>query len=149
MTKNGKAEKEEVEKKELLKEDLLELKNDMLREMRNLYNIVFNARKDHLKRKLGEDTEEDIENDKSVEKKLIKNLKWICGKNQSKEIVLHSFAHLSESKADPDFTKVFFNQVDERMKNAGYIVHQTPFGYFLDLQIDAPGFSQARVFKNL
>ena len=93
--------------------------------------------------------EEDIENEKSVEKKLIKNLKWICGKNQSKEIVLHSFAHLSESKADPDFTKVFFNQVDERMKNAGYIVHQTPFGYFLDLQIDAPGFSLARVFKSL
>lgn len=93
--------------------------------------------------------EEDIENEKSVEKKLIKNLKWICGKNQSKEIVLHSFAHLSESKADPDFTKAFFNQVDERMKNAGYIVHQTPFGYFLDLQIDAPGFSLARVFKSL
>jgi len=35
------------------------------------------------------------------------------------------------------------------MKNAGYTVHQTPFGYFLDLQIDAPGFSLARVFKNI
>jgi hypothetical protein len=93
--------------------------------------------------------EEDMVNEKTVEKKLIKNLKWICGKNQSKEIVLHSFAHLSESKADPNFTKAFFNQVDERMKNAGYIVHQTPFGYFLDLHLDAPGFSLARVFKSI
>lgn len=93
--------------------------------------------------------EEDTANEKEVEKKLVKNLKWICGKNNCKEIVLHSFAHLSESKAEPSFTQAFFNRVDERMKNAGYSVHQTPFGYFLDLQVDAPGFSLARVFKNI
>jgi hypothetical protein len=92
---------------------------------------------------------EDMEPGKEVEKKLTKNLKWICGKNQSKEIILHSFAHLSDSKADPDFTKALFERVDERMSNAGYIVHQTPFGYFLDLHVDAPGFSLARVFKNI
>ena len=93
--------------------------------------------------------EQDIENEKAVEKKLVKNLKWICGKNESKEIVLHSFAHLSDSKADPGFTKAFFNKVEERMTNAGYTVHQTPFGYFLDLLVEAPGFSLARVFKNI
>jgi len=76
-------------------------------------------------------------------------LKWICGKNQVKKVVLHSFAHLSESKADPDFTKLLFNRVEERMRNVGYEIFQTPFGYFLDLQIDAPGFSLARVFKNI
>jgi len=80
---------------------------------------------------------------------LVKNLKWICGKNQVKEVVLHSFAHLSDSKAETDFTKHFFDRVEERMKNAGYEVHQTPFGYFLDLQVDAPGFSLTRVFKDI
>jgi hypothetical protein len=93
--------------------------------------------------------QEDVEKDKEAEKKLMKNLKWICGKNQVKKVVLHSFAHLSESKAAPDFTMLFFNRVEERMKNAGYEVHQTPFGYFLDLQLDAPGFSLARVFKDI
>jgi hypothetical protein len=93
--------------------------------------------------------QEDIEKDKETEKKLVKNLKWICGKNRVKKVILHSFAHLSESKADPDYTIHFFNKVEERMKNAGYEVYQTPFGYFLDLQIDAPGFSLARVFKNI
>jgi len=93
--------------------------------------------------------EEDIEKEKDVEKKLVKNLKWVCGKNGVKEVVLHSFAHLSYSKANPDFTVDFFNRVEARMKNAGYIVHQTPFGYFLDLQVDAPGFSLARVFKSI
>jgi len=92
--------------------------------------------------------QEDVERDKEVEKKLVKNLKWICGKNQVKTVILHSFAHLSESKAEPEFTQLFFNRVEERMKNSGYKVHQTPFGYFLDLQLNAPGFSLARVFKS-
>lgn len=84
-----------------------------------------------------------------VSKKLVKNLKWIMKKNNSQELILHSFAHLSESKAAPEITKEFFDKAEEKMKNAGYTVHQTPFGYFLDLKIDAPGLSLARVFKDL
>jgi hypothetical protein len=93
--------------------------------------------------------QEDAEKEKEVEKKLVKNLKWICGKNECKKVLLHSFAHLSESKADPGFTRELFDRVEERMKNAGYTVYQTPFGYFLDLRVDAPGFSLARVFKDI
>ena len=37
---------------------------------------------------------------------------------------------------------------DERLTSSGFQVEQTPFGYFLDLQIDAPGYSLARVFKD-
>lgn len=93
--------------------------------------------------------QEDTEKEKEVEKKLVKNLKWVCGKNNCKKVLLHSFAHLSESKADPEFTRIFFDRVEERMKNAGYEVHQTPFGYFLDLRVEAPGFSLARVFRDI
>ena len=93
--------------------------------------------------------ESDVENETSVKKKLLKNLKWIAGKNNTKHIVLHSFAHLSESKAEPNFTKELFNNIDERLTGSGFIVNQTPFGYFLDLKVDAPGFSLARVFKNI
>ena len=35
------------------------------------------------------------------------------------------------------------------LENADYQVEQTPFGYFLDLKVDAPGFSLARVYKEL
>lgn len=91
---------------------------------------------------------EDIEKESQVAKKLLKNIKWVCGKNDTKKVVLHSFAHLSESKADPEFSKKVFDNVQERLENVGYEVFQTPFGYFLDLQVDAPGFSLARVFKS-
>ena len=92
---------------------------------------------------------EDVENEVSVSKKLLKNLKWVCGKNSTKKVVLHSFAHLSNSKADPIFTEELFNKIEERLTNSGYEVFQTPFGYFLDLKVNAPGFSTARVFKDL
>ncbi len=93
--------------------------------------------------------ESDIENENNVLKKTLKNLKWIAGKNNTKRIILHSFAHLSESKAEPGFTKAFFDKLQKRLEDTGYEVYQTPFGYFLDLSVDAPGVSLARVFKNL
>lgn len=92
----------------------------------------------------------DEENDlKSREKKLVNHLKWVARKNDTTSIILHSFAHLSESKASPEFTKEIFNEAEKRLLNAGYSVAQTPFGYFLDLNIKAPGFSQARIWASL
>lgn len=93
--------------------------------------------------------EKDMLPEHDVTKKLLNNIKWICRKNNSNKIVLHSFAHLSESKATPEFTKALFDRIEERLKNVGFEVYQTPFGYFLDLTIKAPGFSLARVFQDL
>ena len=89
--------------------------------------------------------EEDIA---KAETKMIKNLKWAAKKNDTNNIVLHSFAHLSMSKADEGLTKAMFDRAEQRLKNSGYEVSQTPFGYFLDLDIQAPGRSLARIFKD-
>ena len=83
---------------------------------------------------------------KKIETKMVKNIKWACKKNNTKNVVLHSFAHLAETKADPFFTKELFDRVETRMKNADYQCAQTAFGYFMDLDIKAPGVSQARIF---
>ncbi len=92
--------------------------------------------------------EADEESMKPVETKLVKNLKWGAKKNNTRKVVLHSFAHLSESKANQHFTKALFDKAEARMKNAGYECEQTPFGYFLDIDVKAPGVSQARIFKS-
>lgn len=92
----------------------------------------------------------DEENDvKSREKKLVNHLKWVARKNDCNFIILHSFAHLSESKASAEFTKTLFDDAEKRLLNAEFLVTQTPFGYFLDLNIKAPGFSLARIWANL
>ena len=82
-----------------------------------------------------------------TETKMIKNLKWAAKKNDTINIVLHSFAHLSMSKADEKITKKMFDNAEQRLIKSGYNVFQTPFGYFLDLDISAPGKSLARIFK--
>ena len=91
--------------------------------------------------------EHDEEDLSATEKKLVKNLKWAAKKNNTRNVILHSFAHLSESKASPDFTIALFDKAEARMKNADYECTQTAFGYFMDLDIKAPGRSQARIFK--
>ena len=93
--------------------------------------------------------EKDEENLSTVETKMIKQLKWAARKNETEKIILHSFAHLSESKGSPELTKQLFNSAEERLINSGYEVSQTPFGYFLDLDVQAPGHSFARLFKNI
>ena len=90
--------------------------------------------------------EKDVANASKIETKLVKNLKWGAKKNNIKHIVLHSFAHLSKSKADPKSTKALFDAVEERLVKADYTAEQTPFGYFLDINVQAPGRSAARIF---
>ncbi len=91
----------------------------------------------------------DEENAGAVETKLVKNLKWAAKKNNTNKVILHSFNHLSESKASPEFSMELLNKAYKRMLNAGYEAFQTPFGYFLDLEVKAPGNSLARIFKSL
>jgi len=79
----------------------------------------------------------------------VKNVKWGARKNGTKKILLHSFAHLSESKASPEFTKELLDRAEKRLNNSDYEAYQSPFGYFLDISMDWPGRSLARVFKDL
>jgi hypothetical protein len=93
--------------------------------------------------------ESDMEILDAVETKMIKNLKWAARKNGTQTIILHSFAHLSESKAAPEITKKMFDGAEARLQKSEYECFQTPFGYFLDLDLQAPGKSLARIFKDI
>ena len=93
--------------------------------------------------------EEDEADPGGVETKLVKNLKWAARKNGTRRILLHSFAHLSESKAAPEFAREVLDGAQARLTSAGYEALQTPFGYFLDLSLSAPERPSARIFKSL
>lgn len=86
---------------------------------------------------------------KSREKKLVNHLKWTARKNECNKIILHSFAHLSDTKASVEFTRQIFDLAEQRLQNGGYSTAQTPFGYFLDLNLKAPGHSLARIWATL
>lgn len=91
----------------------------------------------------------DVVEGSSVETKLVKNAKWLARKWRTQTIVLHSFTHLGEQKADPEEAKGLIDRVQKRLETAGYTAVQTPYGYFNDLSMDAPGHPLARIYKEL
>lgn len=84
--------------------------------------------------------------DPSVQK-FVKNVKWLAGKFGTKNIVLHSFNHLSSSKSSPEFAQKVLGDVRERLERTGYAVMATPFGYFNEFRMHVAGDSLAKVFK--
>jgi hypothetical protein len=92
---------------------------------------------------------EDVERRKKVLTKALKNIKWLAGKFNTKTVVLHSFGHLSTSKAPPEFTGLLIDEVIQRLENAAYTVAVTPFGYLNEWKIHVAGESLAKVFKEI
>jgi hypothetical protein len=85
----------------------------------------------------------------SVVKKAADNIIWLAKKNGRTAIVLHSFAHLSESKADIDFARELFVILEEKLRMKGYQVTTTPFGQLNEFRIHVLGPSLAKVWKSI
>lgn len=84
-----------------------------------------------------------------LETKFVKNVKWLAGKRGFKNIVLHSFTHLAESSASPQFAEGFLQSAAARLRNTGYQVTLTPFGWVCEWDLSVHGESLAKVFKSL
>ncbi|GAB6062008.1 threonyl-tRNA synthetase editing domain-containing protein [Deferrisoma palaeochoriense] len=81
------------------------------------------------------------------ETKLVKNVKWLARKWNVRRTVLHSFTHLAEEKADPDEALELLRRAAARLEAAQYPAALTPYGYYHDLTVEAPGHPLARIFK--
>jgi hypothetical protein len=93
--------------------------------------------------------EAEDESKSKLETKVVKNIKWLANKRGLKNIVLHSFTHLSGSTASPEFAQDLLKRLDDRLANTGYQVWQTPFGYFCEWDLSVFGDSLAKVFKEI
>ena len=89
----------------------------------------------------------DMDEETGVLTKLVKNIKWLAGKFGTKNVVLHSFGHLSLSKATPDFTARLIEEAKARLARSGFTVAETPFGYLNEWKLHVAGDSLAKVFK--
>ena len=78
----------------------------------------------------------------------VKNIKWLANKRGLRNVALHFFTHLSTSKADPEFAQALLEDVGKRLRNTGYSVWLTPFGYTCEWDLSVYGESLAKVFKS-
>jgi len=90
---------------------------------------------------------EDEEKLARIIRKTVKNITWLAGKTGRNRVVLHSFAHLSESKSSVKFAEKVFKSIEDRLRSKGYDVLVTPFGYFLEFKLHVLGESLAKVWK--
>ncbi len=88
------------------------------------------------------------QHDKLVTKS-IKNIKWLAGKFETRTVVLHSFAHLAATRAEPEQAEAVLAAIRARLAGAGYTVHSTPFGWFNEFRLHVAGPSLAKVFVEL
>ncbi|HEC32204.1 MAG: hypothetical protein DRG59_00335 [Deltaproteobacteria bacterium] len=91
----------------------------------------------------------DMERMSKVITKFVKNAKWLAGKFKTKSVVLHSFNHLSPSKAPPEIAIKVVEEVRQRLERTNYEVIITPFGYLNEWRIHVAGESLAKVFKEI
>jgi hypothetical protein len=62
---------------------------------------------------------------------------------------LHSFTHLAERSASPQFAESLLQGAAERLRNTGYDVTLTPFGWVGEWDLSVYGESLAKVHKSL
>jgi hypothetical protein len=91
--------------------------------------------------------DEAAEKTTSTLRQSIKHIKWLANKRDLKNIVIHSFTHLGGDTAEPKFAHVFINSLAERLRQTGYTVWITPFGYFCEWDLSVYGESLAKVWK--
>ena len=92
---------------------------------------------------------EDEEQSVKVLTKMVKNIKWLAGKFNSKNVVLHSFSHLSRSRASPEFALQILVDAQKRLHTVGFSTQMTPFGYLHEFSLHVSGESLGRVFKEI
>lgn len=83
-----------------------------------------------------------------VLRKMVKNIRWRCGKTNIRQVILHSFAHLSDNKADPLFADELIEEASRRLIERDFDVHIVPFGKFNEFEMHVKGPSLAKVFKS-
>ena len=93
--------------------------------------------------------EEDEENKSGVLRKMVKNIRWLAQKVDCNRVTLHSFAHLDDSKSDPEFADSLIEDVAVKLREREFNVHVVPFGHFYEFNMHVKGPSLAKVFKKI
>jgi hypothetical protein len=91
----------------------------------------------------------DAANRASVFRQTLKHLKWLANKREMRTVVLHSFTHLGGENAEPDFARGLIDELAARLRETGYDVWITPFGYFNEWDLSVYGESLAKVWKQI
>lgn len=91
--------------------------------------------------------------DEGKEDKVIKQTVEIIIEQAKKigveSIVLHSFAHLFSQPSSPEIALRVLKEIETRLKESGFEVKRTPFGWFNSLELEAKGHPLSRIAREI
>jgi hypothetical protein len=93
--------------------------------------------------------QDDPEKKERIIKKATDNIVWLAKKTGRNKVVLHSFAHLSDSKAESTAAYEIFLTLQQALIKRGLDTTTTPYGYLNEFRIQVLGDSLAKVWKSL
>ena len=79
----------------------------------------------------------------------LKHIKWLANKRELRNIAIHSFTHLGGQTAQPHWANTFIQNLADRLRDTGYDVAITPFGYSCEWDLSVYGNSLAKVGKEI
>lgn len=96
-----------------------------------------------------ETSDDQDERRNAVLRQALKHVKWLANKRELRNIVIHSFTHLGGTTAPPAVAESFIAILTDRLRENGYRVSVTPFGYFCEWELSVYGESLAKVWKEI
>ncbi len=78
-----------------------------------------------------------------------KHVEWLARKKETKNVVLHSFAHLGGESSTPEFGQRWMEELAAKLTSRGYVVSLTPFGWTNAWDMSVHGEGVAKVWKDL
>jgi hypothetical protein len=96
-----------------------------------------------------EKTDEDEERKPAILRQTLKHVKWLANKRELNNIGIHSFTHLGGETASAPFAETFIGTLAQRLRESGYCVWMTPFGYLCEWELAVYGESLAKVWKEI
>lgn len=96
-----------------------------------------------------ETSDETADRKSSVLRQAVKHVKWLANKRTLNKIVIHSFTHLGGETASPAAANGSISALAQRLRESGYQVWTTPFGYFCEWDLSVHGESLAKVWKEI
>ncbi len=82
---------------------------------------------------------EDEEDKAEVVKRYLSNLKDITDQLQTKRVLIYPYVHLTSSPSSPVFARDLVKDLETAVRNEGYEVTRSPFGWYKSFVISAKG----------
>jgi len=79
--------------------------------------------------------------------KFVESIKVDISRIKFKRVLIHPYAHLSNSLGSPRLAKGFFNKLRDRLAKEKIDVHKSPFGWYKAFRLECIGHPLAEAYR--